>query len=350
MTAKEILNYISENPEQTWGQLAEKLGFKHGEQLRAFYRAQRRKNPELVLKSRWQQQTKGGGTIWLESYRVQEVEFFNQFKEFQEDLLKDIKLPPSTKHKTSSDSFLLEIGIPDFHLGKYNAVETLSDQKQKFIDSCLGLYKKITDKYPVDLVLFPIGNDYINSDTILYTTTKGTPQHDNSSWKESFRAAWSAVITVIDEISKKHNIHVPIVQGNHDYQKCFYLGEVLTNRYINSGVVSIDNSMEHRKYFRYYKNLFGYTHGNTEKHLDLPIIMATENSKDFGECPHRYFRLGHLHKHLHNEHHGVGITVLPSLSKPDEWLKAMGYNNTIRRCQGYLFHKENGLDTYTQQQ
>jgi len=332
----------------SWDELAEKYQFKNGEAARNFVKSIKKKD-NLVLRSKWQVQTKGGGTAWLESYRARESEFLDKFQELKEEFLEELK-QNSYHHKPhiESQGYLLEIGIPDFHLGKYVGSETLEMQKQKFIDNCLGLYKKAVSKYKISHVLLPIGNDFLNSDTLLYTSTKGTPQHDNASWKESFRAGWSAVVQVIDEIAKEHNIHVPIVQGNHDYQRCFYLGEVLVNRYYNTGVVTVDNTMEQRKYYKYGKNLFGYTHGNNEKHLDLPIIMATENPVEFAECNHKFFRLGHLHKHIHNEHYGVGITVLPSLSKPDEWLKSMGFDNLIKRCQGYIFDKDSGLDCYIQ--
>lgn len=340
---------IQNGPKKSWEELAKIFGYVTGESARCAYKQYRAKNPNLVLKSKWQQQTKGGGTVWLESYRAEETAFLDKFAELKEEFLEELK-QQSYHHKPHKEEqgYLLEIGIPDFHLGKYVGLETLEMQKHKFIANALGLYHKAVSKYKIKHVLLPIGNDFLNSDTILYTSTKGTPQHDNSSWKESFRAGWSAVIQVIDEISNNHNVHVPVVQGNHDYQKCFYLGEVLVNRYYNSGIVTVDNTMEQRKYYRYGKNLFGYTHGNNEKHNDLPIIMATENPKDFSECPHRFFRLGHLHKHIHNEHFGVGITVLPSLSKPDEWLKSMGFDNLIKRCQGYIYDAESGLDAYLQ--
>ena len=340
----------AESGELSWAELARKYGYSCGASASRSYKRLKARHPNLVLKSVWQQHSKKDGTKWLASYKAEESEFLSRFEELKKEFLSDINdNSPRYSHKNKSGKYLLEIAIPDFHFGKYNSVETLKDQADKFINSSIGLYEKAASKYDLDLVLFPIGNDFINSDTLLYTTTKGTPQHDNASWKETFRTSWESVVKVIDYIASNHNVHVPIVQGNHDYQKMFFLGDVLYNRYHKSGnIVVVDNSMNQRKYFSYHKNLFGYTHGNAEKHADLPILMATEQPTLFAECPNRYFRLGHLHRHIHTESFGVGITVLPSLSKPDEWLKNQGYNININRCQGYIFDKEKGLDSYTQ--
>lgn len=337
----------------TWDEIAKKHGLSSGEYARKKYYSLRKKDDSLVLKSTWQQKRKNGDVVWLSSFKAKESDFLEQFSIFKTEFLKELTACQNRKITdyvipAIQDNNLLEIAIPDFHLGKYVKGETIKEQRDKFVKCCIGLYNKVISKYNIEQIILPIGNDFFNSDTLLYTSTKGTPQHDNANWKESFRMGWSAIIEAVNYMSINHNVHIIVVQGNHDYQKSFFLGEVLSNYYENNPVVTVDNDLEQRKYYTYGKNLFGYTHGNLEKHTDLPIIMATEQPIAFSNCDYRYFRLGHLHKHMHNEHYGVGITVLPSLSKPDEWLKSMGYNNTLRRCQGHIFNKKTGLDSYIQ--
>src|SRR5574343_116726 len=287
----------------------------------------------LVLKSRWQQQKKGGETIWLESYKAKETDFLLQFSDLKSEFIQELKNVSENKPKHKETSgYLLEIGIPDFHFGKYTG-ESLKEQADKFVEKTVSLYEKACKQYDLEKVVFPIGNDFFNTDTVSYTTTKGTLQLDNALWKDTFKFGWRAVVETINYINRKHAVQIPIVPGNHDEQKAFCLGEVIEAYYTNNRSVQIDNSNHPRKYVHWNNCLFGYTHGNNEKHAELPIIMATEKPVEFAASTYRFIRVGHLHKHMHDEQHGVAITVLPSLSKPAEWLKKMGFNLAVKRCQ-----------------
>jgi hypothetical protein len=72
-----------------------------------------------------------------------------------------------------------------------------------------------------------------------------------------------------------------MVPGNHDYERNFYLGDSLEGWFYNNPNVTVDNSANPRKYYKYGQVLIGYTHGNEEKVTDLPLIMAHERSTDW---------------------------------------------------------------------
>lgn len=349
---------IANGKDQTWASLADKFNLFQeldrdgkAERARGVYRRLKKQgrldSNNLKLKSRWQ----SASGQWLESYKVDaDSTFIEEFKEFKEDFLDDlkkigpkIKVPQETSDGKSK--FLYELAIPDFHFGKITNM-SLAQQAEYFKTAIMALVKKASG-VPIDRFLFPIGNDFFNSDTIGYTTTKGTPQRDNSHWQESFRVGWTAVISVIEQLKKIAPVDIVIVQGNHDEFKTFFLGDLLYAYYINDESVTIDNSFQSpRKYYYYEGVLIGYTHGDKEKVAELPLIMATEVPELWAMAKFRNFHTGHLHKQEVTEYQGTTIRVLPSLVGQDEWHKQMGYNST-KKAQAFIWG-ENGLEGYFQ--
>lgn len=297
------------------------------------------------IKSVW---TMPNGEIgW--SIRPTENKKNEELQNFKDSFLKDIRELGSKKENKqdySSGTCLLEISLPDFHFGKIDGL-TIEEQAQKFYDSVHSLYNRSLG-YQVERVLLPIGNDFFNTDNINYTTTKGTPQRDNSHWQESFRVGWKTVIETINYLEAKLPVDIVIVQGNHDFEKTFYLGEVLEAYYANNkNVYIMNNTNSPRKYYKYGEILLGFTHGDKEKPHDLPLLMAKEAKELWAETSHHEWHIGHLHKHMHNEYQGVAVKTLPSLVGQDEWHKLMGYTST-KKAQAYIWNREDGLEGYIQ--
>lgn len=286
-------------------------------------------------------------------YDSQKQEELNKIKELKSELIeaiKGIKKPIFTiKEKETetgkTDLLAYEISLPDFHFGKATG-ETIEEQKLLFLNTVAVLIDRVKN-LNIEQIILPIGNDILNSEGVRQTTTKGTPQHDNANWMLSFRTAWTAVIEAINYLSHFAPVQVICVHGNHDYERSFYIGELLAAYYENSTIVNVDNSFSPRKYFPYGNNLLGYTHGDSEKPHDLPLIMATEVPINFASAKYRAWRLGHLHKHMHDEYRGVEVTFLPSICGNDEWHNKMGYYS-LRRAQGYIWSKTRGKEGYIQ--
>jgi len=278
----------------------------------------------------------------------------------QEDVLKDF-IESAAKHspktfskdvlfpKKDKKEFLFEVSIFDTHLSKLVWAKECGGSDYD-IKIAVDLYKKaledLVSKAPLDKIeriVFPVGNDFFNSDNELYTTTAGTPQHDDSRWQKSFAVGCSLLVESIEKLSAIAPVDVVVVAGNHDRQKVFYLGEYLNAWFKNNALVNIDNSPNKRKYYRSGKVLLGYTHGNEEKHEDLPLIMAREAKDDWSKCDYYFWKLGHYHHQITKDYKGVVVSVLPSLCGNDEWHSRRGYIGGVRGSQAFLYHKENGL-------
>ncbi|NJO59675.1 MAG: hypothetical protein HC836_15630 [Richelia sp. RM2_1_2] len=251
--------------------------------------------------------------------------------------------------------YLLEMSIFDLHVGKLAWDEESGENYDtkiainRYNESVSTLLEHVLHyKDQISEILFPLGNDLINVDNKFNKTTAGTDQHVDSRWQQMFRKTKELMIRNIDILSQIAPVKVLMVSGNHDQQTVFYLGEVLDAWYHGNGRVIIDNNASQRKYHRFGTNLIGFTHGNEEKHLDLPYLMSEERRVDWAETKYREIHLGHFHKRKTisfvdiDENRGAKIRVLPSLSGSDAWHNSKGYKS-MKSAVAFLYDKEKGM-------
>jgi len=257
--------------------------------------------------------------------------------------------------KTGKEKYLLEMSLFDLHVGKLSWDEESGENYdtkiaiERFNNAVKSLLNHVINyKDQINEILLPVGNDLINIDNKFNKTTAGTDQHVDSRWQQMFRKTKELMIRNIDILSQIAPVKVLMVSGNHDQQTVFYLGEVLDAWYLNNKRVTIDNNASQRKYHRYGTNLIGFTHGNEEKHLDLPYLMSEERREDWAETKYREIHLGHFHKRKSisfvdvDENRGVKIRVLPSLSGADAWHSSKGYRS-MKSAVAFLYEKEMGM-------
>lgn len=353
-----IKDYIIAHPQFLHGgysELAKKFDSNY-EQVRAIARRLRNKleNKEIAqpvetplgykgeLKSGKKWQLPNGE--WRESLQF-DVDRNSELLKFKEDFINDLKeLAPRvfTSKPVEKGDCLFEISLPDLHFGKGD-VEKL---KQRFFDSVMDLLDKAKG-IKIDRILLPIGNDGLNSEGKRRSTTSGTPQFDSLDWRESFRIYWVALVEMIDILSQHYPVDVVVVLGNHDFERMFYVGDVIGAYFAKYNNVTVNNSYDIRKYVEYGTNMILYTHGDKEKYSDLPLIMATEQPEMFARTKCREAHCGHFHKEMMNEFRGVKVRFLPSICGTDEWHKMMGYDH-FKAAQGYIWNKKTGLEGYLQ--
>jgi hypothetical protein len=238
-----------------------------------------------------------------------------------------------------------EISLPDLHYGKMHS-KTLNEIESEFLQVIHELVDKASN-LDIEKFILPIGNDGMNSEGLRQTTTKGTPQQDSAGWKDTFRGYWNLIVRAIDYLKEIAPVDVIVISGNHDYERMFYVGDVLAGWYRNDENVVIDNLESSRKYVEYGVNMIMFTHGDKEKPNDIPLIMATEQPEMFARTLHREAHCGHFHKEMLNEYRGVKVRFIPSICPNDEWHKLMGYE-AKRTGQAFIWDKKNGFYGYLQ--
>ena len=260
---------------------------------------------------------------------------------------------PVIEYTDMGQQCLLELSIFDIHFGKLaHKNESGEDFDLKIaekrfktaVDELLGRVNLDT----VTRILFPVGNDLIHVDNIVSTTFNGTPQDSDTRFHKIFTTVKKVLIETIDKLSAIAPVDILIIPGNHDTTVTFLMGEVLDAWYCNNDSVTINNSPKLRKYYKFGKNGFQFTHGDREKHTDLGLIFASEEPKLWSSTKYRFCQLGHLHKQKKTSyisidtHQGFQVQIMPSLSANDAWHTGKGYGS-LKQAKGFLFHTEEGL-------
>lgn len=259
--------------------------------------------------------------------------------------------PPKRKRLRKSEN-LLEVSCPDLHIGKLAwAPETGEDYDVSIAVASFRLAVESlanrAEVFDVDRILFPIGNDYLNTDDGV-STTAGTPQDEDGRWQKTFRKGVEAALWGVDYLRAIAPVDVLVVPGNHDRKRMFYLGEVFAHHYRGCSGVQIFNDPGKRRYYEWGRVLLGFTHGNEEARKSLPLLMADEMREAWGRAEWCAWHLGHFHKRFKVEfpvvdsHRSVTVEVIPSLAGTDAYHHAKGYGGG-RAAKAFVWNKRDGL-------
>jgi len=286
--------------------------------------------------------------------------FLKMIKDYEPPVFDTIELLiPSDGH----DNNLLEISIFDLHMGKLawggETGENYDTKiaRQRFMTTVETLIKRASG-FEYSRILFPVGSDFFNSDTIYNTTTKGTPQDEDLRWQKTFDVGVRLLIDAIN-LLKQTGVPVDVVNipGNHDFERSYYMGSYLAAWFNNDPMVHINNGASPRKYYRFGKVLLGLTHGSEEKESSLPLLMATdiESKPQWSETTYHEWHVGHIHRkrdvkytvldksRITNEDLGVTVRYLSSLTGTEEWHHKKGFVGAIKAGEGFVWNDEAGL-------
>lgn len=259
-------------------------------------------------------------------------------------------------HLPSSSGNMLEVTIPDLHVGKlaWGEETGYADYDSKIacdvFKTALDTLIDRTSHYDYEQIIFPIGNDLLNCDSKVNTTTGGTPQDVDSRYQKTFRTARLLITDAIHKLRKIAPVKVLTVPGNHDSETTWHMGDSLECLFHETGDVDVNNSPNCRKYTQFGYVMLLFTHGEKVKRDDYPLIMATEQPVMFGSTKFREVHTGHLHQVGLIEKHGVRMRILPSLAGTDYYHATHGFVGNLRQAEAYIWNKDEGLlgtATYT---
>jgi hypothetical protein len=273
-----------------------------------------------------------------------------QFGKFLEEMknnsqkVKAYKLPARKRR-------LFFIQIPDLHFGKLGRLSEVGEvynmeiATERFMQA-IGVFCEDAKIHKPEKIVVNLGGDILNTDNGK-TTTKGTPQDEESSIADTQRKAVWLIIEGVKALSKHAPVEIMFISGNHDEIRSWFLGHTVEMFFWNNNNVNVNNQEIPRKYFRYGVNLLGATHGDSDK-KKLPFLMAQENPKDWGETKVREFFTGHTHKNEKliksyiDEDSGVRVYTCPSLSGTDKWHFKEGWIGAIKEAQNHIYDFELG--------
>lgn len=256
---------------------------------------------------------------------------------------------------------MLEISLFDLHLGKLGWKGETGENfdvkiaSERFLNA-IELLLMRAEGFNISRILFPIGNDFFNSDNKENTTANGTSQDEDLRWQKTFKLGTELVVDGINLLKQLDvPIDVVVIPGNHDFERSFYLGTVLEAWFDKDELVKVDNGASPRKYYDFGEVLLGFTHGKYEKEASLPMLMAGEEKKLWGNTTFHEWHLGHIHRKRQikytvmdkntvlNEDLGVTIRYMSSLTGTEEWHHKKGFVNQVKAADGFVWNDKTGL-------
>lgn len=301
--------------------------------------------------------------VWLRRKSVATLTMEHLRKALLEDIraeIRQVRPAAAPRRRFVESGFLFEFTPFDLHLGKYAwADESVtnydSDAAADLFNASLDFLLQGATRLAggrLERILAVFGNDVAHFDGKTGTTTAGTRMDVDTRYIKVYRRICEIHRRAVDLLLNVAPVDVVVVAGNHDELTSFHLGEILATRYEGHRHVTVDNGPKLRKYYDFGTNLFGFTHGDSERVSELPLLMAREQPERWARCSSREWHLGH--KHIAEKHEargrieqdifsdkGVRIRRLASLSAHDAWHTKMGYTDR-RACDAFIFHKEAG--------
>jgi hypothetical protein len=254
---------------------------------------------------------------------------------------------PKLKYQKIKDGHLLVIDPADVHLNKLcSAFETgdaydIEVAEQRIMEGVQGILDKVQG-FKISQILFISGNDKLHVDTPRSTTTSGTFQDTQLMWYDAYVAAVRIERSVLELLLQVAPVHYQYDPSNHDYTNGFFMAQTVAAWFSKCKDITFDVSISHRKYYRFHENLIASTHGDGAKEQDLPLLMAHEAPKDWGECKHRYVYTHHIHHKKSKDYMSVCVESLRSPSGTDSWHHRNGYQHAPKAIEGFLHHPKHG--------
>ncbi len=223
--------------------------------------------------------------VWLKK-KVAEVQTRDAIALMIEDAKQYAPVYKPIEYPKYGEGMVYEIDMPDLHFGKLAwAEETGQDYDiQIATDATTYAFLELLSyvkSVPISKILLPLGNDFFNVNGAGETTVNGTKQMEDTRWQKTFRKGRQLLVGLIDLCAQVAPVDVPIIPGNHDRERMFYLGDALECWYHECPNVSVDNRAILRKYYSFGKNLIGFTHGSEEKFVRFLPENIGKNRTNF---------------------------------------------------------------------
>lgn len=275
----------------------------------------------------------------------------SNWEQLQKDLVADVQryAPkfPVIKREKLKESYLQVVDPADIHIGKlassFQCGEDYNNQiaVKRVKEGVDGLLQK-SDSFKKDKILFIGGNDILHIDSPGRTTTSGTPQDTDGMWHSNFMIAKQLYVDVLENLLSVADVHFTFNPSNHDYTHGYFLAQVIEAYFKDCKNITFDNSIAHRKGFKYHNNLIGTTHGDGAKQDLLPLLMAQEFPIYWSQTKHRYIYTHHVHHKTSKDYVGITVESLRSPSGTDSWHHNKGFEHAPKAVESFLHHQQHG--------
>lgn len=262
--------------------------------------------------------------------------------------IKPLEIEQKERDKALDKNKMFLLPPVELHLGKYS--DSLSTGYEYNSKIATERYRKITKEIIMqqeimkcDTLVLGIGNDFFNSDTVGDTTTRGTQQFNDVSWKRLFILGSELLMEQILTLKNYFNKIKVILNGsNHDTMASFHLYYSLEQLFRNDKQVAFSDDYTDMECFVFGDNGIWFHHGDcnmTRLIESIPVLYP----KEYAKTRNRVLLMGHLHSSQDlKEQCGVKPIRLSSPCEPDEWHFKEKFVGSVPSQDTFVFDK-NGM-------
>lgn len=256
------------------------------------------------------------------------------------------KVRPTKGPAVENSELLACYNVSDHHFGMLSwHEETGEDWDLEIAENLLiAAFDHLVKAAPsCEQALIIIFGDLFHTDSYRAETPENkNPLDADGRYPKMVRVAVRSTRYLVEAAKKRHNnVRIILSRGNHDPTSIIFLMEALSNIYENDPRVEIDTSPAKFHYYRWGQCLIGIHHGDTVKAKDLPLVMAHDRAKDWGESEYRFWWTGHVHHDATKEYPGAKVESFRVLAAKDAWHTEKGYRSG-RDMKAIVLHREFG--------
>jgi len=300
---------------------------------------------------------KGSSTLYDEDGNIKlqwvktDVEKESQteaLRELVENLIEELpkfKKKPFEKSFTSKDLMAIyPLGDPHVGMKAYKD-EAGDDWDLKTAQEVFcGVFDRLVKTAPScdQAVIVNLG-DFFHRDNVAGVTERHRHNLDtDGNYIMMVDTGIKIMIQMINSALEHHkSVKVINIIGNHDDTGAMFLQAALKHMYEHEPRVDVDCTASVFQYFQHGSSFFGVHHGHTCKADKLPLVMATDKPKEWGQSEYRYWLTGHIHHDTRKEYSGCTVESFRTLAAKDAYAYSGGYR-AGQDSKALVIHKDYG--------
>lgn len=248
---------------------------------------------------------------------------------------------------SSAESALLNVyTMTDCHIGMMAwREEGGSDWDLKIAEKTLtGCFEDMVSRSPnAETAIIAQLGDWLHYDSLqAVTPTSGHILDADGRFGKMVQVAIRVLRRLIDVALLKHkNVILLSAEGNHDIASSVWMRCLFAALYENEPRVQVIQSETPYYAYRHGDVMLGWHHGHMKKPEQLPLFMAAQFSKMWGDTTKRYAHLGDKHHLQEKEHSGMIVTQHPTLAARDAYASRHGWH-ALRTARSITYHERFG--------
>lgn len=185
--------------------------------------------------------------------------------------------------------------------------------------------------------------DFLHADSLTPVTPQSGHVLDaDSRYPKVVGAAIRTLRRLIDMALLKYaRVIVIIAQGNHDVASSIWLQAMFKALYENEPRIEVIDSPLPYYAFQHGNTMLCFHHGHLKRIPDLPLMLASQFPKMWGETSKRYAHTGHLHHAHEKEFSGIKVIQHPTLAARDAYSARGGWLSE-RQASAITYSKRHG--------